>query len=204
KVLEGLWGMLWWIGGGIVALAVVAILLLTLLQDIETPAYAVEQSDDAFEVRRYPGLVVAEVVREGSRRRAIQNGFRPLASYIFATNRPGARIPMTAPVTQLPGAGTADWRVRFIMPGDRAIDSLPPPASRDVVLHRLPPTRRAAVRFSGVGTDKAFGAHEKALRAWIKERGLQAVGAAEFAYYNDPSTPGFLRRNEVLIDVLAP
>ncbi|HSO84035.1 MAG TPA: heme-binding protein, partial [Thiocapsa sp.] len=35
-------------------------------------------------------------------------------------------------------------------------------------------------------------------------RGLTAAGPAVYAYYNDPFTPGFLRRNEVLIDVQGP
>jgi hypothetical protein len=34
-------------------------------------------------------------------------------------------------------------------------------------------------------------------------QGLSPASDAVFAYYNDPLTPGFLRRNEVLIEVAA-
>jgi len=33
---------------------------------------------------------------------------------------------------------------------------------------------------------------------WMRARGLVPQGPPEYAYYNDPFTPGFLRRNEVL------
>jgi hypothetical protein len=35
----------------------------------------------------------------------------------------------------------------------------------------------------------------------MAERGLAPAAAPVFAYYNDPFTPGPLRRNEVLIDL---
>ena len=37
--------------------------------------------------------------------------------------------------------------------------------------------------------------------AWIDAQGLTPTGPVEFAYYNDPFTPWFLRRNEVLVEV---
>ena len=52
-------------------------------------------------------------------------------------------------------------------------------------------------------SDEALTAREAQLREWIAARGLTANGAATYAYYNDPWTPGFLRRNEVIIS-LAP
>jgi hypothetical protein len=33
---------------------------------------------------------------------------------------------------------------------------------------------------------------------------LNAVAAPIYAYYNDPWTPGFLRRNEIMVDVALP
>jgi hypothetical protein len=32
-------------------------------------------------------------------------------------------------------------------------------------------------------------------------RAIDATGEPTYAYYNDPFTPGFLRRNEVMIEV---
>ena len=37
--------------------------------------------------------------------------------------------------------------------------------------------------------------------SWGAAQGLSAEGPPTYAYYNDPWTPGFLRRNEVMIGV---
>jgi hypothetical protein len=59
----------------------------------------------------------------------------------------------------------------------------------------------AAVSFSGRWTDDRFDRFARQLDAWARARGLAPVGPPEYAYYNDPFTPGFLRRNEVLLPV---
>jgi effector-binding domain-containing protein len=107
---------------------------------------------------------------------------------------------MTAPVTQVPGEGDA-WSVQFIMPEDYSLDRLPAPASGDITLHEWPARRMAAIRFGGVATDETIAEAEARLRDWMAAEGLEAAAAPVYAYYNDPLTPGFLRRNEVLIPV---
>ncbi|MEL6196661.1 MAG: heme-binding protein, partial [Pseudomonadota bacterium] len=190
------------------AVAVVGVAAFVFIfQDIETPAYRVVQADGDVELRDYPALVVAEIERRGTRRQAVQRGFGPLAGYIFARGRPGDRIAMTAPVTQrrrgedAPLGPATAWVVRFIMPAEYRIEDLPSPGSPEVQLRDLPASCRAAVRFSGVAGDDDFSAREATLRSWLSERGLPSDGTVEYAYYNDPITPGFLRRNEVLIDL---
>jgi DNA gyrase inhibitor GyrI len=169
-------------------------------RNIETPNYAVVSRDGDVELRDYPAMTVAEVVRAGGRADALRGGFRPLAGYIFAKERRGEKIAMTAPVTQEP-TDDGSWRVRFIMPRDRSLEDLPRPAQADVELTRTAPQRMAAVRFSGAWDDAVMAAQEERLRAWIAERGLEATTPPTYAYYDDPFTPGFLRRNEVLIGV---
>ena len=44
---------------------------------------------------------------------------------------------------------------------------------------------------------------EERLRNWMLGRHLEPAGAAVYAYYNDPFTPGFLRRNEIIIPITA-
>ena len=202
---------------GIVAMAV----FVFVVQNVETPEYVAVESDGAFEIRDYPALVVAETTRAGARREALGAGFGPLARYIFAKERAGEKIAMTAPVIQQRPEAPAEriamtapviqsptgedaWSVRFIMPSGYSLEALPAPATSEVRLREIPAQRRAAVRFSGSTTDAALAEQEAALRAWMAARGLTAAGPAVYAYYNDPFTPGFLRRNEVLIDVKAP
>lgn len=202
------------IGLGIIgALAVVAIgAWAYVVNNVKQPSYVSVTLDGAIEVRDYPALIVAEVTRGGDRNSAVRAGFSPLASYIFAKNRSGdsismtapvtqtrETIAMTAPVTQTPSADGA-WLVRFIMPETYTLETLPRAGSDDVRLLQVPPTRRAAIRFSGVATDASIAAHEKTLREWLTTRNI-VVGVPTYAYYNDPLTPGPLRRNEVLFDV---
>ena len=169
---------------------------------IETPAHETLVADGAFELRRYPAMVVAETERRAERRDALRAGFGPLARYIFARDREGETIAMTAPVLQAPADGA--WRVAFVMPAEHARAALPEPAQADVRLSEWPEATRAAVRFSGAADDALLAEREAALRGWMAQRGLEALGPALHAYYDDPFTPGFLRRNEILIETAAP
>lgn len=203
-----------WLLGGIVALLVVAAAAwIIVARNVETPEYAVVVMDGDIEIRDYPPLVVAQVRREGDRSTAVNKAFGPLADYIFAKNREGDSISMTAPVTQQPAEKIAmtapvtqtpdsgEWMIRFIMPAKYALGDLPKPASEDVTLTRIPAERRAAIRFSGSWDDELFARKTKELRDWLASRGVEPLGPPTYAYYNDPFTPGFLRRNEVMFDI---
>jgi hypothetical protein len=207
--------MFFYIATGVVALLVVGsggwILV---VNNVEQPDYEVVRQDGPIQVRRYPALVVAEVKRMGARREAVSAGFRPLASYIFAKDRAGPAISMTAPVTQerekiamtapvtqvrAEEGASKSWNVNFIMPSEYKLEDLPRPAKKDVTLRELPASRRAAIKFSGVATDELIAEKETQLIRWVSENGFKAVGNPIYAYYNDPFTPGPLRRNEVML-----
>jgi len=65
----------------------------------ETLAYDVVEIVDAIELRAYAPSVVAEVSVEASDHQSAANqGFRPLARYIFGNNLPRDKIAMTTPV----------------------------------------------------------------------------------------------------------
>jgi hypothetical protein len=201
--------------GGVAVLAVGG--WIYAVSNVEQPKYALVTQDGAIEIRDYPALVVAEVTRRGDRNSAVRAGFSPLAGYIFAKNRSGesvsmtapvlqARqtIAMTAPVTQTPSGAIDSWMIRFVMPSKYTLETLPKAAGDDVRLLDMPAARRAAIRFSGVATDALIATNETALRAWLASRHITILGAPTYAYYNDPFTPGPLRRNEVMFDVIMP
>lgn len=189
------------VGGAGLVVALGACAWIYASSTVEQPSYDVVEVDGAIEIRSYPELVTASVIRTGERYDAVRAGFSPLAGYIFAKERPGEKIAMTAPVTQRLGDGR-DWTVRFIMPSEYDLDDLPAPAGSDVSLSTLPATKRAAIRFSGVADDELIAEQEGLLRDWIAKRGIDVTGSPIYAYYNDPFTPGFLRRNEVLFDLM--
>jgi hypothetical protein len=170
-------------------------------RNVEIARYDVLEAQGSMEIRAYPALFVAEVVRDGSRDEAVRSGFGPLARYIFARERSGEKIAMTAPVIQK--AEGNSWTIQFVMPSGYDLERLPKPSGADVRLRELAPARRAAIRFSGWWSDDLFKEKDAALLAWLAGKGLTPVGPPTFAYYNDPFTPGFLRRNEILYD-LAP
>ncbi|MBN9020799.1 MAG: heme-binding protein [Rhizobiales bacterium] len=187
---------------------------------VEEPSFKTVASDGDFEIRDYPALVVAEVTVPGAQREAANAGFRLLAAYIFGGNSgkasiamtapveqaptkapAGEKIAMTAPVTQTPSSG--EWVVRFTMPSAYTLATLPKPNDPRVRLRETPPARFAVVKFSGVSRPELVATKTADLSAWMEKRQLRAAGPATLAQYNPPWTPGFMRRNEVMIP-LAP
>lgn len=167
--------------------------------NVEKPKYKVLERDGKIEIRQYPPLRVAEIKRSGNRGNAVRNAFSPLASYIFAKKRNGEKISMTAPVTQQKTGGS--WTVQFIMPSKYKLSDLPKPENTEVRLREIPAKKRVAIQFSGKQTDELLATKENELRAWLKSKGISPKGEPLYAYYNDPFTPGFMRRNEVLFEM---
>jgi len=172
---------------------------------VEEPDYDVVDRESEFEVRDYGPQTVAETRATGRREEAVGAAFRRLADYIFARQRPGRKIAMTAPVMQRPVMGETGrrrgWRVQFVMPAKLSRDELPAPAQDDVELKDVPARRVASVTFSGRMTDRLALENLAALRMFIADRRLTTKGEPVYAYYNPPMVPGFLRRNEIMIEV---
>ena len=182
----------------------------------EEPSFAVSLKQGAFEVRSYPALVAAQVTVSGTRDEASTAGFKLLAGYIFGGNTRKQSIGITAPVVQTPGgsekiAMTApvlqssvpgqpgDWTVRFIMPKEYTLGTLPTPTNASVQLLAVPPARFAAVTFSGLAPEDDVAQRTAELNIYMASHALQAAGPPALARYNPPWTPWFMRRNEVLI-----
>ena len=181
----------------------------------EEPAFTLVVDEDAFQVRQYPPLVVAETRVAGDRKQASSDGFRILAGYIFGGNTRRESIAMTAPVMQSPPvsekiamtapvsqtAVAGAWVIQFTMPSEKTLDTLPTPDDPRVVLRTTPAIRVAVIRFSGWASDRDFERKRDELERWMAKRGLRAIGPASLAQYNPPWTLGPLRRNEVMLPV---
>ncbi|MEL6316083.1 MAG: heme-binding protein [Pseudomonadota bacterium] len=192
----GAWRGIAVIGGGAALLAAGWLGAAWIIDDVERPDYALVSQDGAIELRRYGPMLVAEIDAPGARRDAVSAAFRPLANYIFAKERDGEAIAMTAPVTQAPrepiamtapvtqtrSEGAELWTVRFVMPAAYDLDSLPRPTNPAVRLVEEPAALRAAIRFSGRASDAATAAAEERLRAWIAAAGLRVAGPPVYAY----------------------
>lgn len=182
---------------------------------VEEPKYTVSLREGAIEIRDYPATVAAEVTVTGDQRTAASKGFRLLAGYIFGGNtrhqsiamtapvaqqRAGETIAMTAPVLQTPRDG--GWVVRFTMPARYSIETLPKPDDPAVMLRQIAPARYAVIRFSGLVSQANVAGKAAALLAFVSAHHLHTIGAVSLAQYDPPWTLWFLRRNEVLIQLV--
>ena len=180
---------------------------------VEEPSFTLAQTIAELEIRDYAPTIVAEVDVPGDALGSRFSGFYPLADYIFAKDRGGAEIAMTAPVMQAPREkiamtapvtqqGDADgWRIAFTMPASYSMATLPQPANPNVRLEEQPARRMAVIRFSGTADDAVMRRQSERLLAAVSRAGLQAVGAPVFAFYDPPWTLAFFRRNEVMVEV---
>jgi len=177
----------------------------------ETPAYTVEAILEGAELRSYGPRMLAEVTVSGSRSSAANAGFRILAGYIFGGNGGSAKIAMTTPVAQVPQAsagsaatkpgadGAQSWTVRFTMPADRSLASLPPPDDPRIRLLETPPARLLVLQVPGRPGDAALAEATATLQAIAGGAGLKVTGAPEFLFYDSPFTLPWNRRNEVAL-----
>ena len=168
------------------------------------PDYRVVQKHDGVEFREYQPFIIASTAPSGSGQSGLNRGFRVLAGYIFGGNEPGEKLAMTAPVLQQDDVeSSSSMMMAFVMPAGRTIDSLPLPNDAAVTLSTVDWGEVAAVRFSGRGKQKRFQQAEAQLMEAISAAGRTSAGPALYAQYNSPSAFPPLRRNEVLVPLVA-
>ena len=200
-----------WLLTGVVILA--AILWGPIMRNVEQAKYAVVATHGSIEIRDYAPMIVAEVSVPGDREKAISDGFRMIADYIFGNNSSSQEVAMTAPVIQQASEKIAmtapvtqqgsgeDWVVRFVMPSHYTMQTLPKPNNPDVSLKEIAEKRFAVIRFSGLARPKSLEKQTRELGAFIQSRNLQAHSGPIYAFFNPPWTLPFLRRNEVMIEI---
>jgi SOUL heme-binding protein len=203
------------------------LLVLTLLQGcavmarIEEPAFESIKKEGDFEVRQYRGFIVAETFVKGDMDAAGSEAFRAIAGYIFGGNisasaNSSEKIAMTAPVTMekttsekiamtapvtMEKSADENYRVHFVMPSQYTMQTLPKPVNPKVTLREVAAQKMAVIRFSGFSTDEKVRVKTEELTGWIDKQGLKIIGKLQFARYDPPMMPPFLRRSEIMIAV---
>jgi hypothetical protein len=186
------------------------------LMAIEQPDYTVLKDYGAgIEMRQYDGYIIAETeVAAADADQAGNLAFKRLGGYIFGGNRSKQSLAMTAPVSQAksekiemtaPVSQTRTsegvWLVSFVMPKSYTLKTLPVPNDPAVYFKTVPARKVLAIRFSGRWTESSFSEHESELLAAVKKQGLKTSGNPWTARYDPPFMPGFMRRNEVMIEL---
>ena len=180
----------------------------------EQPRYQVLERIGAVEVRRYDGRVVAEATVDGDEEAARNAGFRLIAGYIFGANVSSSQIAMTAPVVQT-GKGeqiamtapvaqqrsAGSWRIRFFMPAQYTLGTLPKPKNPRVELIQLPPQTYAVLSFSGSRAPAAVSLQQQRLAGALASGTWKTAGEPQGWFYDPPWTLPFLRLNEAAVPV---
>jgi hypothetical protein len=167
-----------------------------IIMAIEHAAYKVLLKEDDFEIRQYEPMIVAvseEMDLRGS------DGFEKLFGYISGNNQESRKIAMTAPVIN--DLGQEKMTTAFVMPKEYSMDSLPKPVNSEVKLKEIPGRQVAALIFSGSVNQAKIDEKKHELFDRLKEKHISGIGLIELARYNPPFIPGFIKHNELLIEV---
>jgi len=185
--------------------ALAVILLLALLLSRSSAGiipYTEKGKSGEIEFRHYPELVLATVDNAGD-----DAGFNLLFAYISGSNKPREKIPMTAPVItsqKIPMTAPVvsdAASMSFVMPAGSTWENIPEPLDSRVRIVVLPERDIAVIRFSGYAPPEDVDAAASRLQDGLKNAGIVTAGQPFLMRYDSPWTPGFLRRNEVAIEI---
>jgi hypothetical protein len=165
--------------------------------------YTVIKKIEDLEIRHYPEVIFA-VVEDN----ADDSGFGLLFQYISGENKTRRKIPMTAPVItseKIPMTAPVISRknyMAFALPSAYTRDTVPVPTNPAVTIDVQPEKIMAVLRFSGRTSDTKDQKYLQELITTLKTHKIQRKGEPVLMRYNSPFTPGFLRRNEVAVEIL--
>ena len=166
---------------------------------LEQPKYKVVRKENDIEIRKYDKILTSSVKVYGDQYTSLRKGFQPLVRYIGAKERDSEKISMTAPVIQTTNDESENWTVSFAMPSKYNIENVPKPTNDEIYFEEIQPSLAAVIRFSGVADTSLLTRKASVLKRWLELNGYTESSSPKFLFYNDPTTPGFLRRNEVMI-----
>ena len=162
----------------------------------ESATYTVVRSSGKFEVRDYPALTVVETPMTSGGSGA-DGSFNRLFRFITGGNDTKQKIAMTTPVF-MSGGGT-NASMAFVMPAKLKTADVPKPKDEQLRVRELEAGRFAVLRYSGRRNADNEARSLERLRAWMKAEGLKELSPPIYGYFDPPWTPGFLRRNEVML-----
>ncbi len=163
---------------------------------VKQARYQTIRKEDAIEIRDYEPMTIA--ISSESDIRGME-GFNELFQYISGNNMDRQKISMTAPV--LNTLGEAHLTTAFVMPDDIGVTVFPKPLHPGIQLKNISKRRVAAIIFSGSISRDIIDQNQKKLSDWLRKEKLNTYGSYELARYNPPFIPGFLKRNELLVEI---
>jgi len=168
----------------------------------QTAPYEVLEHNDVIEIRQYPKLILATVGGNDE-----DSAFGPLFKYISGNNKASYKIAMTTPVIssekiEMTAPVISDQEsISFVLPPNYTLETAPEPLNEQVRIQEVPARKVATIRFRGRAGERSVEEETVMLLAAIKKSGLTSMGQPFLMRYNSPFTPGFMRRNEIGIEV---
>ncbi|MGA2683300.1 MAG: heme-binding protein [Candidatus Bathyarchaeia archaeon] len=166
---------------------------------VETIKYEIVRVIGKVELRSYPKSVVAKV--EDS-----SDAFNLLYRFITGENRQKAKVKMTSPVVSQQVEMTSPvlsetGAMAFVMPKEYTLETTPEPLNNHVKIVEIPARLIAALCFSGGWSEAHFEKETQDLLKTLSEANVKTKGNVFTMLYNPPFIPGFLRRNEVAVEI---
>ena len=162
----------------------------------ESAPYQVVRTDGNFELRDYPALTVVETPM-AQRGNGADGSFMRLFRFISGGNEAKQKIAMTTPVFM--SDSESNTMMAFVLPTKMKSSEAPKPTDAAVQVRELPAGRFAVLRFKGGRNAKNEVQSLARLQEWLAKENLRCAGSPVYGYFDPPWTPGFLRRNEVML-----
>ena len=163
----------------------------------ESAPYRVVRTDGPVQVRDYPALTVVETPMAAGVRDGQDGSFGRLFGFITGSNDAQQKIAMTTPVF-MSGDETSPT-MAFVLPAKMGAGDVPMPADPAVAVRQLDGGRYAVLRYRGDRSADAAAEALARLQAWLQTQELRGSSSPLYGYFDPPWTPGFLRRNEVML-----
>jgi hypothetical protein len=174
---------------------------------VEKVKYEIITRINDIEFRKYPEIILAVVEGDND-----NNEFSILFNYISGNNKTQKKIEMTAPVITHDNRPekikmtapviTQSNYMAFVMPSAYNKDTIPIPVNPKVKIKVQPERTLAVFRFSGYSTKNKIDSNREKLLKELKAHDIKSVGEPILMRYNSPFAPGFIRRNEIAVEVL--
>lgn len=169
---------------------------------VEKADYRVLKKIEDIEIRQYPNLLLAIVDNNVD-----DSGFNLLFRFISGENKVQKKIPMTAPVItsekikMTAPVITRDDYMAFVMPSIYNKENIPLPTNPLVKIEEQPSSVMAVLRFTGHTTKTRVEKFKNILIKTLEKNKLTIKGNPILMRYNSPFAPGFIRRNEIAIEL---
>ena len=168
---------------------------------LEEPKYTViDQLPGGVEIRQYEARTFAASRVDGTGMESRRQGFRLLFNYITGENSGEEEISMTIPVaTEIEDK---EHVMQFFLPSKYDEATAPAPKNPDVSIGTIAPRTEAALEYTGSQSVQRAQQHAILMKADLDDSNWQMKGDIRSMFYNPPFSVPFLRRNEVIVEVV--